>query len=132
MYSYETSVKLHDTDAAGLLFFGHQFKMAHDAYEMFMESIGFDFAGVIGKSDYLLAIVHAEADFNTTLCVGDRLTVQLRVDNVGETSYILAYDLLDRNQDLAGTVKTVHVCIGKADRKKRRLPDGLRKGLSAV
>ena len=132
MFSYEMSVKLHDTDAAGLLFFGHQFKMAHDAYEKFMESIGFDFAHIINESDYLIAIVHTEADFKRALYVGDKLNIQLRVDGIGDSSYTLAYDLLDKDQNSAGTVKTVHVCIDKKDRQKRTLPESLRAALKSA
>ena len=70
MYTYATSVKLHDTDAAGLLFFAHQLTMVHDAYESFMESAGFSLGRVIRESDFLIAIVHTEADFTSPLYVG--------------------------------------------------------------
>ncbi len=41
MYQYHHKVKLHETDAAGILFFSHQFEMIHDAYESLLEKIGF-------------------------------------------------------------------------------------------
>jgi len=34
--------------------FAEQFQLAHDAYETFMESIGYPFAPLIRKSEYLL------------------------------------------------------------------------------
>jgi len=33
-FRYETSVKLHQTDAAGIMFFGQMFFVAHDAYSV--------------------------------------------------------------------------------------------------
>ena len=130
MFTYETSVKLHNTDAAGLLFFADQFKLAHDCYELFMESIGFSFRSIIRDSDFLLAIVHAEADFLQALYSGDKLTIKLNVAKIGTTSYTLAYDLVMPGTGSVGTAKTVHVCIDKASREKKDLPDLLVAALS--
>jgi 1,4-dihydroxy-2-naphthoyl-CoA hydrolase len=130
MFTYETSVKLHNTDAAGLLFFADQFKLAHDAYELFMESIKFSFRHIIQESDFLLAIVHAEADFLQPLYSGDRITTKLRVEKIGTTSFTLTYDLTTTREGTVGTAKTVHVCIDKSSREKRELPDALVAALS--
>lgn len=130
MFSYDSSVKLHQTDAAGLLFFGHQFTLIHDCYELYMESIGFSFARIFKEADYLLAIVHAEADFKNPLYVGDRLTTSLRIDKIGQSSYTLAYDLADGEGELVGTGQTVHVCVDKKSGLKRELPEALRAKLS--
>jgi len=35
-FEYRFTVQLHDTDAAGRLFFAHLFRHAHDAYEALM------------------------------------------------------------------------------------------------
>jgi len=129
MYTLKTSIRLHDTDAAGLLFFAHQFKLAHDAYEGFMEEIGFGFASIIREAGFLVPIVHAEADYKTGLSVGDKVTIRLRTVNVGNSSFTLAYDLLDSGDRAVGSVKTVHVCMDKETRKKKPLPDGLRRAL---
>ena len=130
MFTYETSVKLHNTDAAGLLFFADQFNLAHDCYELFMESIGFSFKHIIQESDFLLAIVHAEADFLQALYSGDRLTIKLKVAKIGTTSFTLAYDLTMDKKGTVGTAKTVHVCIDKSSREKKDLPDPLVAALS--
>ena len=131
MFEMTTSVRLHDTDAAGLLFFAHQFRIAHDAYESFMEQIGYSFASIFREDDYLLPIVHAEADYTAILNVGDRLAVRLVAEKIGETSFTLAYDLINDSGKSVGTVRTVHVCLDKSQREKRPLPDGLRQALEA-
>ncbi len=41
MFTYKTKISLHDTDAAGIIFFANQFKIVHDAYEDLLESFGF-------------------------------------------------------------------------------------------
>ncbi|MCA9407426.1 MAG: acyl-CoA thioesterase, partial [Candidatus Omnitrophica bacterium] len=62
MYTYQTKIKLHETDAAGLLFFSNQFKLIHDAYESLLESLGLSFQELIRNKNYFLPIVHAESD----------------------------------------------------------------------
>lgn len=129
MFEYQTSVKLHQTDAAGLLFFGHQFTICHDTYELFMESIRADFATLFKAKDYQLAIAHAESDFKKPLYVGDRLRVELTVARAGESSYTINYRLFDPSGTLAGTASTVHVCVDKETQKSRPLPEDLKKEL---
>ena len=126
MLKYKTSVKLHQTDAAGLLFFAHQFTICHDAYELFMESIDADFATLLGSKNYQLAIVHAESDFKRALFVGDRLRTELIIGRLGESSYTVNYELFDANNTIVGTASTVHVCVDKKSRESRSLPEDLK------
>ena len=132
MYTFKTSVKLHDTDMAGFLFFAHQFKIAHDAYEDFMEAVGLGFGRIIKASDFLIPIVHAEADYETVLEVGDKLSVQLWAEKIGKTSFTLAYHLVGLDGSKVGTVKTVHVCVDNVKKKKIPLPEKLRKALETI
>ena len=130
MFKYSTIVQLHDTDAAGLLFFANQFKMAHDCYQALLESGNLGFRRVFTELDYLLPIVHAEADFKTTLQVGEALTVEVRSERIGNSSFTLAYSLKDGDGIEVGTAQTVHVCISKKTRESMPLPDDLRNFLS--
>lgn len=126
MHTYQTKIKLHETDAAGLLFFSNQFKMIHDAYESLLERIGFGFAALIREKSFFLPIVHSEADYKSPLFVGDLVEIRIRVENVGETSFTFSYELLDASQNLVGTARTVHVTMDKASRRKIPLPADLR------
>ena len=132
MFTYKTVIKLHDTDAAGLLFFSHQFEIIHDAYEALLERIGYSFAFMIRRSGFFLPIVHAQADFKAPLFVGDRITVKVSVANIGRTSFTFAYEVLNAKKKLVGTALTVHVTINKKNQKKIPLPQGLRKALIKI
>jgi hypothetical protein len=46
-FRYDFRVALHDIDAAGIMFYGHLFRHAHDAYEAFMGAIGFPLERII-------------------------------------------------------------------------------------
>ena len=132
MYTYQTKIKLHETDAAGLLFFSNQFKIVHDAYEGLLERIGFGFAQLIREKKFFLPIVHSESDFKLPLFVGDLIEVQTMVEKVGKTSFTLFYKILDTSQCIVGTAQTVHVTVDSETHKKTPLPSGLRSKLEQI
>ncbi len=132
MYSYETTVKLHQTDGAGRLFFSEQFTMVHDAYQQLLESLGIGFSVIFKKKNYFCPIVHAQADYKKPLFVDDRLTIELTVSHIGESSFSFAYRLLNEKNSLVGTAKTVHVAVSKKSGKKITLPPEIRKALAKV
>lgn len=125
MQIYQTQIKLHETDAAGVLFFSNQLKLAHNAYESLFDDIGFSIAKIIREKDYFLPIVHSETDYKIPLSVGDRIEIQTSIAHVGKTSFTLSYKILDAAQNIVGTAKTVHVSVDKEIRKKISLPDDL-------
>ena len=126
MYTYKTVIKLHDTDAAGILFFSHQFEIVHDAYESLLEKLGVGFPVLIRKKKYFLPIVHAEADYKMPLFVGDLIEIQVTVESIGQTSFTFAYSLLNTRQQVVGTARTVHVTIDKKSHQKIPLPSDMR------
>lgn len=127
----ETYVKLHDTDAAGTLFFANYFKIAHSAYERFMQSIGLGLDYIIERSDYLLPIARAEADYESRLCLGDKFTVSLKAE-LGQASFTLSCLFKDGEGRIAARLRTVHVSVDKKTGKTVPLPEEIRKGLSAA
>ena len=126
MFSVASTVKLHHTDAAGVLFFVNYFKIAHDAYEEFLEAIGLDIAQLIDESPFLLLIAHAEADYKKPQRVGDKITVEIRVERIGNSSFTLAYRIIDALGDEATLVNTVHAALDKKSGKVMRLPEDLK------
>ena len=132
MYTLNTAVRLPDTDAAGILFFGNYFKLAHDAYESFVKSIGFGLEYIIREADFLILIAHAEADYKKPLQLGAAVTVELKVEDVGQTSFVLSYSLQDAQKNKAAELKTVHVTVDKKSGDKLPLPAELREKLANI
>ncbi|MBF0489074.1 MAG: acyl-CoA thioesterase [Candidatus Omnitrophica bacterium] len=130
MFIYKTQIRLHDTDAAGLLFFANQFVLVHDAYEKLLQKLGFGFEAIIKKRAYFLPIVHAESDYKAPLFVGDDITISVKLENLGTTSFIFVYEIHNQRGVLVGTARTVHVTINKKTKKKITLPKDLRAALN--
>jgi 1,4-dihydroxy-2-naphthoyl-CoA hydrolase len=128
MFTYKTKIRLHDTDAAGIIFFANQLKIVHDAYEDLLEKFGWSFETMLKKTNFFLPIVHAESDYKTPVFVGDKIVVAIKVGHIGSTSFSFEYTL-KRGSTLIGTAKTVHVTIHQKSRKKIPLPDTLRRAL---
>jgi 1,4-dihydroxy-2-naphthoyl-CoA hydrolase len=125
----ETRIRLYDTDAAGFLFYGSQFRIAHDALEKFLEHLGLPIAGIIHGGEILFPVVHAEADYRARLAVGDRLTVRAGVRAIGDRSFTLVYRLLLPDGRDAGSVVTVHAALARGTGTSCPLPDALRTAL---
>ncbi len=122
MFEYRTRIKMHDVDAAGVLFFANQFKLVHDAYEEWLASKNLPLSELLRSSDFHLPIVHAQTDFKKPLQLGDELRVELAVDKIGETSFTLTHKIYKKKDQLAGEGQTVHVAIDARTGSKTDLP----------
>lgn len=123
------TIRLHHTDAAGILFFANQFVIAHDLYEDFLAEIGLPINKVLHQESFHLPIVHADSQFRRTLVAGDVVDVRLSVADIGNTSFTLAYELTTPSMESVGQAKTVHVAVEKATMKKIHLPQKLHDAL---
>ncbi len=130
MFTYKTQIRLHDTDAAGLLFFANQLTIVHDAYELLLEKFGFSFPQMLKGGKYFLPIVHTESDYKAPLAVGNKIAIAIKVGHIGDTSFSFEYTI-HRDKTLVGTAKTVHVTINAKTNTKIPLPAKLRKALEA-
>lgn len=130
-FTYQTTIKFHETDAAARLFFAQQFKICHDAYEAWLEAAGLRLADIVTREDFAFPIVHAEADFLAPLFVGDRLSVTVDIAKIGQSSFTLEY-ALQKGPQAVGTARTVHVTVDKMSGQKIRLPDKLRQILANI
>jgi len=125
-YTCEQTVRLYDTDAAGFLFYGSQFRIAHAALEDFLEHLGLPIGALLRARATLFPVVHAEADYRAPLAVGDRLTVKVVVKALGDRSFSMGYRLLLADGREAGSVMTVHASVAAATGASCPLPERVR------
>jgi 1,4-dihydroxy-2-naphthoyl-CoA hydrolase len=134
-FVYETVLRLHDTDSAGVMFFGHLFRHLHDAYESFMASLGFALHLMIAPPDpastLALPIVHAEADYLSPLRHGDRMLIEITVAEVRIRSFSLDYRVAGAEGRTCARARTVHVRASHPTSDTAPLPDDLRLALLA-
>ena len=131
--SFEASfpVRFQDVDAGGVLFFGRIYDYCHQAYEEFIGAQGVDRAHYFGRAEYLVPIVHSEADYRVPFRHGERMLIRLDVTRVGRASFTLRYHALGPTGDTRVEVTTVHAFVNKAAMKPIAIPDDLRAVLRA-
>ncbi len=132
MFERSYTIRMRDSDAAGLIYFAEQLRIAHETFEEYLESIGVGFGRLLHEKDFVFPIVHAESDYRAPLSVGDRLTIRLEVERIGETSFTLRYALRREDGAEVGTVQTVHVATSRTTRNKVPLPASIRELLTAL
>ena len=93
MFVYRVNIKMYHIDAAGVMFFAWFFHLAHEAYEAFLEEISFGLKHIL-QQDFLVPIVHTDADYRAPVKLGDELTVELAVEKIGGSAFTLVYHML--------------------------------------
>jgi len=129
MFTYRTTVRLPQTDAAGVMFFGEYFTVAHDAYQGFMRHIGLPLVSFLNEHDFLPLIVHAECDYKQAVFTDDELVVAVSVARLGRGSFELSYVIGREDQQPVAMVRTVHATVDKSTHQPISLPEMLRRGL---
>jgi 1,4-dihydroxy-2-naphthoyl-CoA hydrolase len=130
MIEHHFRVALHDTDAAGVLFFAHLFRHAHDAYEAMMARIGWPIDGLIRGRQIGLPLVHVEADFRRPMRHGDEVDVVIELSDLSERRFSLAYRFYIGERAVA-TALSIHVAIEPRTGQSQALPESLIRALSA-
>jgi 1,4-dihydroxy-2-naphthoyl-CoA hydrolase len=123
-------VRMHDTDMAGILYFARQYRFAHDALEDMFEAEGYSIKDFVHSHNFVMVIVHSEADYFAPLKVGDKLQVHLSIEKIGNTSVTFFYQIYRGEQELVGTAKTIHVALDTKSHTKIRVPDFVRERFS--
>jgi 1,4-dihydroxy-2-naphthoyl-CoA hydrolase len=125
-FSYTLPVRFHDVDAAGIVFFARIFQYAHDAYEVWLRSVGFPLDSPFLERDYGLPLVHAEADFHAPIRLGQEVHVDLTLASTGTSSFAVTSRLTASDGTPLATVRTVHVCVAPRTLRPIPLPDAMR------
>ncbi|HBU48853.1 MAG TPA: acyl-CoA thioesterase [Myxococcales bacterium] len=130
-FRHEMSPRFQDVDAAGIVFYARFFGYFHDAYVAFLESLGTEMAlqHALKTGNFLMPLVHSEADFKAPLRFGDRATTTLWVSKMGQSSFTLSYQIHRVDGQLVAQGQTVHACVTKANFSPCPLPERLRAGL---
>ena len=129
-YDVTVTVRFHEVDRAGIVFFGRFFEYCHIAYEELVIEILGDMNRCFDEG-WAMPLVHAESDYKRPLRLGDRIRVSLSVERLGTSSVTFAYTLYGPEDDLRAKAKLVHAFVDTQGFGSRTAPkefvDGLRR-----
>jgi 1,4-dihydroxy-2-naphthoyl-CoA hydrolase len=128
VYNHPFHAKLYDIDAAGVMFFAGYFRVAHDAFEGFMEQLGFGLPDLL-RQGRQLPLVHTTADFLQPIRHGDALVIDLHIGRIGDTSFTVDYVFRTARGMQAARLQTRHVLLNPENRQPLALPQPLRQAL---
>ena len=122
MYSHMLTLRMHHTDAAGIIYFGRAFEIFGDVFEAFFSSSGHAIGPMMRDSTLLLPVVHAEADYAIPMQLGDEVQITVWVRAVGNTSFTLAYTIRLADGRVSCRGKSVHAVIDRTHNKAVPIP----------
>jgi 1,4-dihydroxy-2-naphthoyl-CoA hydrolase len=123
---YRRTLRLGDTDAAGVVYFASLLSICHEAYEDFLEQKSYSLQIFLQNSDLILPITHAEIDFLAPLQCGDRLTIHLQFLRLDPARFDLQYAVHrdgTEEEKPAARALTRHIALCPTTRQKVTLPD---------
>lgn len=127
-FSALTKVRFHQVDSVGIVFFGNVFALAHDAYEDFVQHLGFSLKEWFENPEWAVPIRQSGCEYFRPLMQGDELKIQVTVEKLGENSFSLKYGFY-RASDLCCEVRLVHVFMNIKTRVKMPMPSLVRERL---
>jgi YbgC/YbaW family acyl-CoA thioester hydrolase len=128
-FVHHVTVRFYEIDRAGIAFFGRFFEYAHAAFEEMQLAAFGDMERRLTEAPFLMPLVHAESDFAAPVRLGDRLSVALDVERLGETSITFRYAVTGEDGAPRATVRLVHAFIERATWKKCPGPAVFTEGL---
>ncbi|MFO7926770.1 acyl-CoA thioesterase [Natronomonas sp.] len=126
-FNYATllRVRLRDLD--------HMKHVNNSVYATYMEQARMDyFTDVLdlGIDDVEMALASSHIEFEKQVRYGGQLRVQIRVPELGTTSFPFEYRFVDSG-DVAATARTVQVVLDTAGETTRPIPDTWRERITA-
>ena len=124
-FDYLRTVRMADTDAAGVIYFASLLSICHEAYEAFLIEAGIDLRHYLERRDLALPIVHGEIDCFKPIYYGDRLNITTTAHRVSDTSFEMNYEVrsLPTLSLILAKGMTRHVCINPTSRDRTPIPD---------
>jgi 1,4-dihydroxy-2-naphthoyl-CoA hydrolase len=124
-FSYLRTVRLSDTDAAGVVYFTNVLAMCHEAYEESLETAGIDLKVFVNNPTTAIPIIHGSVDFFRPMFCGDKLIIHLTPQQLNDREFEVTYQIVTAASLETGLAKakTRHVCIHPTDRHRMKLPE---------
>ena len=124
-FNYYRTVRLSDTDAAGVVYFANVLHICHEAYEESLVNANINIKSFLNNSSIAIPIISASVNFYRPIFCGDRLFVNLTTQQLNNSEFEINYCVYTSSEQVIAKAKTKHVCINTLDRKRINLPDSM-------
>ena len=129
-YTHTLTIRIHDVDAAGIVFFAQYLFLFHDVYESFLAGIGHSIPKAINEGNYIIPIKKVAAEYHRPMYHGETITGELWLSELRGSSFTTVTKFIGADQVVRATITTIHVCVGTGTMKPIALPGDLRTALA--
>jgi YbgC/YbaW family acyl-CoA thioester hydrolase len=130
--SYTRKARFSDTDRQGIVFNANYLVYADDALTDYFEAIGMPW-DVFVSHGYEAVVGRVEIDFRSPGRFGDVIETRVRVDRVGTTSIVFAFQAVTGDPErVLVEGREVYVVLDAATHEKRPVPDAFVEAVEAV
>lgn len=134
--SYRTRqrIRFGDVDSARIVYYPRYFHYCHVAMEEFFREVyGVDYAALIGDQHFGFPALKVSAEFRRPLRYGEVAEIEVEIVAIGETSLTFRFTFRSEGHEApAAVIEVVTVALDLAAFEKRRVPDWVRKGVTAI
>ena len=127
---YTTTIRMHHTDSAGVIFYANLFLLAHDCFEHRLAR-HIALSGLIDRGIHI-PVVHAEADYQKPMRLSEEISIAISVAKKSKRSFTLEYIFKNANGDQTARAQTVHAVIDSQAHKPVEIPPFLQDALSSL
>jgi 1,4-dihydroxy-2-naphthoyl-CoA hydrolase len=123
-FTYTRTIRMADTDAAGIVFFANYLVLCHEAYEEALAAAGLPIQDFFRDGDVIIPIATSSVDYLRPLQCGEQVRIELRPSPQSATSYAIDYEIvrLGRPEKTAARARTEHVSTSRSKRERIPLP----------
>lgn len=123
-YRHPLSPRYLEIDRQGVVFNAWYLAYFDDAMTAFLAHRGLPYTDLIAGG-YDVMLVHTELDWTGGLNYGDAAHIEVGVEKVGRTSFVLAFDVVRAGESLCRG-RTVYVLVTAEGNTKTEIPDRIR------
>tara|TARA_R110002094_G_scaffold29582_1_gene42288 strand:+ start:214 stop:621 length:408 start_codon:yes stop_codon:yes gene_type:complete len=126
-FIYERTIRLGDTDAAGIMFFANYLVLCHEAYEASLAEAGINMQDFFGGADLIVPISKSNTDYLRPLSCGEKVRISVQPKSVSENTFTIDYEItrLTPPAKIAARAQTTHVCTSRSQRGRAPMPSNL-------
>ena len=123
-FRYDRTIRLADTDAAGMVFFARTLALCHEAYEASLAAAGINLNDFLGGTGIVVPIARSEAEYLRPLRCGDRVRVSVAPELISEQAFAIRFEVVKPGppEKVAARVRTEHICTSPARRQRAAIP----------
>ncbi len=124
-FNHTRTIRLSDTDAAGVVYFARTLSICHEAYEAALLASGVDLKSYFAAADgFTVPVVRSEADYLRPLFAGDQIEISIKPIRTGDHSFTLGFEIVRVGppRKTAARARTDHLCISARTRERSPLP----------